>query len=233
MCATAFLLAILVQESRAQKTFDEPGERSGQLHHPRSGQRNGRGLYHYLPGLWCRCEYTLFHHPPTAAEVSDFMLDVEKNVERARSELRDKFDHFVLSASAAAQADDRIAEDDKVPCDPQAPGRRSPFPGRLPGSRCRCGHSGHRRRAYPAVRLNGNIPANRPAHAFMKYAVSRSVGLSSAIGPTPSVATTGAEWTLSVSSPSLDKSDETVDSGARSAGKLLRVAPDKGRRPFS
>jgi hypothetical protein len=55
-------------------------------------------------------QYTLFHHPPTADEVNDFMLDPAKNVQRASSELRAKFDHFVNGGTPGTTADERIAE---------------------------------------------------------------------------------------------------------------------------
>ena len=55
-------------------------------------------------------QYTLFHHPPQPKEVTDFMLDVTKNVSKAIRELRDKFDHFIVGPTSGTQADDRIAE---------------------------------------------------------------------------------------------------------------------------
>ena len=55
-------------------------------------------------------QYTLFHHPPAPGEVTDLMLNVTKNVQRAAAELRDKFDHFVVGSTPATSADDRVAE---------------------------------------------------------------------------------------------------------------------------
>jgi hypothetical protein len=55
-------------------------------------------------------QYTLFHHPPTAAEVSGVMLDPTKNVQRAARELRLKYDHFVVGPTSGTQASDRLAE---------------------------------------------------------------------------------------------------------------------------
>jgi hypothetical protein len=55
-------------------------------------------------------QYTLFHHPPRAEEVTDFMLDVTKNVSKAIRELRGKFDRFIAGPASGTQADDRIAE---------------------------------------------------------------------------------------------------------------------------
>lgn len=55
-------------------------------------------------------QYTLFHHPPTKAEVNGVMLDPTKNVQRAAQALRDKFDTFVVGRTSGTQASDRIAE---------------------------------------------------------------------------------------------------------------------------
>lgn len=55
-------------------------------------------------------QYTLFHHPPTQAEVADFMLDPLRNAQKAFAELRDKFNHFLVGSSSATRADDRDAE---------------------------------------------------------------------------------------------------------------------------
>lgn len=55
-------------------------------------------------------QYTLFHHPPQAEEVSDFMRDPAKNLGKAIKELRHKFDNFVNGATSGTRADDRIAE---------------------------------------------------------------------------------------------------------------------------
>jgi peptidoglycan hydrolase-like protein with peptidoglycan-binding domain len=55
-------------------------------------------------------QYTLFHHPPRAAEVQDFMLDPVGNVEKAAKEYRSKFDRFVNGPTSGTRADDRMAE---------------------------------------------------------------------------------------------------------------------------
>jgi len=54
-------------------------------------------------------QFTIFHHPPRPAEVSDFIVDPVRNVAKAHAEFREKFDHFVVS-SPPAGADDRHAE---------------------------------------------------------------------------------------------------------------------------
>jgi len=60
-------------------------------------------------------QYTLFHHPPRREEIKDFMLDVEKNLQKAMQELRQKFDHFVNGPTSGTRADDRIAEQGSGP----------------------------------------------------------------------------------------------------------------------
>lgn len=55
-------------------------------------------------------QYTLFHHPPTKAEVQEFVQDVKRNVGKAIHELRDKFDHFVNGETPGTRADDRQME---------------------------------------------------------------------------------------------------------------------------
>jgi hypothetical protein len=60
-------------------------------------------------------QYTLFHHPARPEEISDFMLDPVRNVERAVSELLDKFNHFIVSDHPSARADDRYAEHGQIP----------------------------------------------------------------------------------------------------------------------
>jgi hypothetical protein len=53
-------------------------------------------------------QYTLFHHPPTADEVSRFISDPVGNVKQGVTELRGKFDRFVIGPDSVA--DDRIHE---------------------------------------------------------------------------------------------------------------------------
>lgn len=55
-------------------------------------------------------QYTLFHHPPTKAEVQDFVRDVSRNVVKAVRELREKLDHFVNGNTPGTRADDRQME---------------------------------------------------------------------------------------------------------------------------
>lgn len=53
-------------------------------------------------------QYTLFHHPPKAEEVTEFMQNIEGNIQKAVRELRQKFDLFVNGPTD--KADDRQAE---------------------------------------------------------------------------------------------------------------------------
>jgi hypothetical protein len=105
-----YLLAILLQESSGQH-FRTPTpanaddfivvglDRNDQSHPDRITSR-GYGLG----------QYTLFHHPPRADEVASFMLDPVRNVQRAVSELNEKFESFVNGATPGSQAGDRLAE---------------------------------------------------------------------------------------------------------------------------
>ncbi|MGF1608191.1 MAG: peptidoglycan-binding protein [Kiloniellales bacterium] len=55
-------------------------------------------------------QYTLFHHPPRQAEITEFIEDVTGNIKRAVAEFREKFDHFVTGPTSGTRADDRMAE---------------------------------------------------------------------------------------------------------------------------
>lgn len=58
-------------------------------------------------------QYTLFHHPPSAAEIAGFVADPARNVQHAYRELREKFERFVRGPADAA--DDRTAEHPILP----------------------------------------------------------------------------------------------------------------------
>lgn len=60
-------------------------------------------------------QYTLFHHPPRPDEVTDFIMDPVRNVTKAHTEFREKFDGFVAGPTSGRQADDRVAEHGKGP----------------------------------------------------------------------------------------------------------------------
>ena len=69
---------------------------------------------------------TLFHHPPTLAELSDVIIDPAANAREAFVMVRDKFDHDVVSNDPSRRADDRHAEW------PFAPLRLCKYPGTDP-----------------------------------------------------------------------------------------------------
>src|SRR5262245_33106538 len=105
-----FLLAILLQESDGQH-FRTPtaanaddcivvGPDRNDPSHPDRITSRGYGLG----------QYTLFHHPPRADEVARLMLDPVRNVQRAVSELSEKFERFVSGPTPGQQADDRVVE---------------------------------------------------------------------------------------------------------------------------
>ncbi len=55
-------------------------------------------------------QFTLFHHPPRAEEVEEFITDVGRILQKAAGELRQKFDGFVNGADSGTQADDPLDE---------------------------------------------------------------------------------------------------------------------------
>lgn len=111
-----FLKAILKQESQFQHyhvpvdphdndTFITIGLDHNNKTHPESITSRGYGVG----------QYTLFHHPPHASEIDDFMQDPIKNLQRAVMELQSKFEQYILGPNAGTQADDRLSEHDKQP----------------------------------------------------------------------------------------------------------------------
>lgn len=109
---TPFLLAVLKQES-GLKHYHEPPTADDDTFIVVGLDRNSSGnaqAYAITSPGYGAGQYTLFHHPPTAAEVQQIMLNPTKNVLMAISELRDKFDHFVAAGTCGGYADDRIAE---------------------------------------------------------------------------------------------------------------------------
>jgi peptidoglycan hydrolase-like protein with peptidoglycan-binding domain len=105
---TPYLLAIFQQESSGQH-YVVPSSRED------SDTFVTIGLDHNGPspdGVTSRGyglgQYTLFHHPPRPEEVSDFIADPVRNVQKAFTELRGKFDQFIVGPSSTA--DDREAE---------------------------------------------------------------------------------------------------------------------------
>ena len=57
-------------------------------------------------------QYTLFHHPPSSQDVANHVADPVRNVRNTYTELRAKFDGFVVGKNGA---DDRAAEHPQLP----------------------------------------------------------------------------------------------------------------------
>ena len=105
-----FLRQVLLQES-GMRHFEEPTGNNEDNFIVIGLDRNNKNSYDYITSRgYGTGQYTLFHHPPTQGEVSDFMLNVEANVAKAGEELRGKFDGFVNGNTSGTRADDRIAE---------------------------------------------------------------------------------------------------------------------------
>jgi hypothetical protein len=104
-----FLLGILMQES-GLKHYNEPRKNDEDTYILVGLDTNASEKYIITSRGYGAGQYTLFHHPPKKEEVTDFMLDVEKNLEKAVGELKEKFDHFVNGNTAGTRADDRLAE---------------------------------------------------------------------------------------------------------------------------
>ena len=98
-----FLLAILKQESGLKHYNDDRFVVVGL-------DRNAAGEPAITSRGYGVGQYTLFHHPPTPAEVQSFILDARANVSMAIKELQEKFLHFVNGTGPGARADDRQAE---------------------------------------------------------------------------------------------------------------------------
>ena len=110
---TPFVIAIVRQESGAkhyvvphgadQDAFVTVGLDRNNAQQPDEITSRGYGLG----------QHTLFHHPPTAAEVRDVIRDPVNNVQSVCDELRAKFDRFVVGP--VDRADDRVAEHPLLP----------------------------------------------------------------------------------------------------------------------
>ena len=104
-----FLMAVLKQESGI-KHFNEPGKNDDDTYITVGLDTNANDKYIITSRGYGAGQYTIFHHPPRREEIKGFILDVEKNLEKAISELRYKFDNFVKGKTSGTRADDRIAE---------------------------------------------------------------------------------------------------------------------------
>jgi len=105
-----FLLAILSQES-ALMHYQVPGGANADsfvtVGLDRNSAANPVAITSRGFGIG---QYTLFHHPPTAAEVAGAITDPVQNVSKTVSDLTSKFNNFVNGATPATQADDRLAD---------------------------------------------------------------------------------------------------------------------------
>lgn len=105
-----FLLAILLQESDGQH-FRTPTSANADDFIVVGLDRNDQGQPDRITSRGYGIgQYTLFHHPPRADEVETLMLDPARNVQRAVTELNEKFGAFVNGPTPGRQADDRLAE---------------------------------------------------------------------------------------------------------------------------
>jgi hypothetical protein len=104
-----FIMAMLKQESNL-KHYNEPSRNDEDTYIVLGLDTNANQKHIITSRGYGAGQYTLFHHPPRKEEVGDFMLDVEKNLDKAIRELKYKFDHFVNGNTSGTRADDRIAE---------------------------------------------------------------------------------------------------------------------------
>jgi len=104
-----FLIAILKQES-GLKHFSEPSPSNDDSFVVVGLDRNASDPAAITSRGYGVGQYTLFHHPPTEAEVREFILDARANVSKVIGELREKFLRFVNGNTPGTRADDRQAE---------------------------------------------------------------------------------------------------------------------------
>jgi peptidoglycan hydrolase-like protein with peptidoglycan-binding domain len=104
-----FLIAILKQES-GLKHYREPTAANKDNFVVVGLDRNKPGTPAITSRGYGAGQYTLFHHPPTAAEVRDFILDPCRNADKTIRELSAKFSGFVIGPTPATRASDRIEE---------------------------------------------------------------------------------------------------------------------------
>ncbi|MEN6534460.1 MAG: peptidoglycan-binding domain-containing protein [Bryobacteraceae bacterium] len=104
-----FLLGIFRQESGARH-FMEPSSDNDDNFVIVGLDRNAEGKPAITSRGYGVGQYTLFHHPPSAVEVSELILNFRKNITKAVRELRSKFDRFVNGTTPGTRAEDRQAE---------------------------------------------------------------------------------------------------------------------------
>jgi len=105
---TPFISAMIIQESGGQH-YHVPGtnddDRCVTVGLDRNAQGNADAITSRGFGVG---QFTLFHHPPRPEELTDYIIDPVRNVQHAFTELRQKFDRFLVGPDS--RADDRNAE---------------------------------------------------------------------------------------------------------------------------
>ena len=105
-----FLLAVLLQESGGQHFRTPTTTNADDFIVVGLDRNDGGDPDHITSRGYGMGQYTLFHHPPRADEIDTLMLDPTRNVQRAVTELNEKFEHFVAGPTPGRTADDRVAE---------------------------------------------------------------------------------------------------------------------------
>ena len=106
---TPFMLAMFRQESNLQHYRVPAGANSDNFVTLGLDTKNPNQQNHVTSRGYGLGQFTIFHHPPHPAEVSDFIVDPVRNVVKAHTEFREKFDKFVANPPPGG-ADDRHAE---------------------------------------------------------------------------------------------------------------------------
>jgi peptidoglycan hydrolase-like protein with peptidoglycan-binding domain len=106
---TPFLLGILRQESGLKHYCEPTPDNPDSLVIVGLDMGSGRQPVISSRGYGVG-QYTLFHHPPTAAEMNSIISDPSKNVQQAVRLFRDKFDRYVNGNTPGTRADERQAE---------------------------------------------------------------------------------------------------------------------------
>ena len=104
----SFLLAIFQQESSSQHYVVPPHGDTDDFVVLGLDHNDGANGDHVTSRGYGLGQYTLFHHPPTAAELQDFVLDPCTNVQKSEQLLAEKFNRFV--AGPAGRAEERDVE---------------------------------------------------------------------------------------------------------------------------
>jgi peptidoglycan hydrolase-like protein with peptidoglycan-binding domain len=174
-----FIKAVLMQESRL-KHFREPRGTDSDTFIT-VGLDTNAGAKHVITSRgYGAGQYTLFHHPPTAAEVADFMLDIRSNLTKAFGELREKFDRFVNGQTSGTRADDRQTE---LGSGPLRPCKYDPGDSRYFSDCVRCAaESGRRQITGGVTRLHASTDHRYVKTQYYRTATYRDVPRRERIG---------------------------------------------------